>query len=323
MLEYGYEHVECQPRAVRITRQSKSELLRNRVEGTKQYLKHGVAMSFYSRCMLLCIHTFFLSVKTIMDLNDDFDLSEFLILDEEDAYTSSYSHEPPQGLVVKAHAPLTPPETPFDIHIADIKKEQDSLWDVAYSMVHNHQQDPPADNDTVCPLSIMLSPTSSSSTNDTTLSCNKDTEPVRLFPDLKGTKTIMDPSCQCDCTDDDDDDCQEVATPTVQHKRRNIRTPTSYDIKTSDYLIRIFYETYAQNKKLTKEQRAKIIKRTHLTSRKITYWFSNHKRRFKHQLEIYARLSRQGTITTYDDFVKYCRDNGVPGMSDHSNAGSN
>lgn len=265
-----------------------------------------------------------------MDLNDDFDLSEFLILDEEDAYSTLLcSDEPQKPVVAAAFSPLTPPEAPFDIHIADIKKEEEqsndcpwlSTWDVAYNnMIHNHHlQQPASSSDTVCPLSVMLSPTSSSSTSDSTPPCHKDKEPISLFPALPNvvekTKTIKVPSCQRDSTKDA---CPKVARPPAIKKPRNVRTPTSYDTKTSEFLKRMFFETYVQNKKLTKEQRQRIIDRTDLDSRKITYWFSNHKRRSKEQLEIYGRLLRQGTITTYDEFVQFCKDNDLPGLHPQS-----
>ncbi|KAJ8663840.1 hypothetical protein O0I10_000114 [Lichtheimia ornata] len=269
-----------------------------------------------------------------MDLNDDFDLSEFLILDgEDDTYTSPCGGEP-QKPVVAAFSPLTPPGTPFDIHIADIKKEEEksndcpwpSTWDAASDMIHNHhlqQQPAGTTSDTVCPLSIMLSPpTSSSSTSYSTppyLHKQDQKESIRLFPDLPNgvkTKTIKIPSCQRDAIKRV---CPKVATPPPIKKPRNIRTPTSYDTKTSEFLKRMFFETYVQNKKLTKEQRQKIIERTDLDSRKITYWFSNHKRRSKDQLETYARLLRQGTITTYDEFVQFCKDHDVPGFQPQSN----
>lgn len=286
-------------------------------------------MSFYSRCSRTNAYTIFtlsfLFLKTIMDLNDDFDLSQFLNLDEEDTYsTSPCSEEPQKPVIAAAFSPLTPPEAPFDIHIADNKKEEEqsndypwpSTWDAAYSMAHNHHlQQPASTSDTVCPLSIMLSPTSSSSTSDLTPPCHKDKEPISLFPALPNvvekTKTIKVPSCQRDSTKDA---CPKVARPPAIRKLRNARTPTSYDTNTSEFLKRMFFETYVQNKKLTKEQRQKIIERTDLDSRKITYWFSNHKRRSKDLLETYGRLLRQGTITTYDEFVQFCKDNDLPGF---------
>ncbi|KAI7878884.1 hypothetical protein K492DRAFT_196466 [Lichtheimia hyalospora FSU 10163] len=262
-----------------------------------------------------------------MDLGDDFDLSEFLILDEEDVYTSSCSDEPTRP-VLNACLPLTPPEIPFDIDIADIKKEEESnddlwlsTWDTVNNRTHNHPLQQPAASDTICPLSIMLSPTSSSSsTSDSIPEEIKDNEPIHLFPNLptfpKTKTTIQIPRCHRDRTNNDDDPKVATTPPTIH--RRNIRTPTSYDTTTSEYLIRIFFETYAQNKKLTKGQRNQIIQRTHLSSRKITYWFSNHKRRFKRQLETYARLSQQGAITTYSDFVQFCKENGIAGIHEQS-----
>lgn len=89
-------------------------------------------------------------------------------------------------------------------------------------------------------------------------------------------------------------------------------TPTMYDTSTSQYLIRMFFDTCGRDRKLTKDQRNEIIKRTGLTSRRITYWFSNHKRRFKNEIKTYRHLLEQGTITTYDEFVEFLRDNRLP-----------
>lgn len=89
-------------------------------------------------------------------------------------------------------------------------------------------------------------------------------------------------------------------------------TPTLYATSTSEYLNRVFFDTYGRDKKLTKEQRNEIIKRTGLTSRRITYWFSNRKRRFKSQVKTYGHLLQQGTITTYDEYLEFLRDNRLP-----------
>lgn len=90
------------------------------------------------------------------------------------------------------------------------------------------------------------------------------------------------------------------------------RTETSYDEDTTTYLKRVFFEVYGQGRKLSKHERRRIEQDTGLMSRKITYWFSNQKRRFSAELKAFQRLSRQGCIKTYDEFLIWCEENYVP-----------
>jgi hypothetical protein len=92
------------------------------------------------------------------------------------------------------------------------------------------------------------------------------------------------------------------------------RTPTSYDKETSRYLKSVFFDVYSKQNKLTKNQRQQVREKTDLPPRKITYWFSNHKRRFKKALEIYkdAVKDSHGKITCYEDFVLWRRSQDLP-----------
>ncbi|GAA5815608.1 hypothetical protein MFLAVUS_009120 [Mucor flavus] len=98
---------------------------------------------------------------------------------------------------------------------------------------------------------------------------------------------------------------------TVQKKRR---TTTSYDVQTSLYLKSVFFEVYSKQKKLTKEQRMQVQQRTGLPSRNITYWFSNHKRRFKNTLQVYRQAVEEshGAVGNYRDFIRWRRNHDLP-----------
>ncbi|CAO3701304.1 unnamed protein product [Rhizopus stolonifer] len=85
------------------------------------------------------------------------------------------------------------------------------------------------------------------------------------------------------------------------------RTATSYDEETTHYLKSIFYDIYSVRSRLTKEQRKRIEKETGLKPRNITYWFSNHKRRFQHALEEFKQIVKEsnGQVKTYGDFLDW------------------
>lgn len=85
------------------------------------------------------------------------------------------------------------------------------------------------------------------------------------------------------------------------------RTATSYDERTTHYLKSIFYDIYSVRDRLTKEQRKQIQKETGLKPRNITYWFSNHKRRFQHTLSAFKQTVKEsnGKVKTYEDFLKW------------------
>ncbi|KAI9245824.1 hypothetical protein BDA99DRAFT_565711 [Phascolomyces articulosus] len=99
------------------------------------------------------------------------------------------------------------------------------------------------------------------------------------------------------------------AIPGLQKSRR---TKTSYDPKTSYHLNTLFFETFGNGRKPTKPERRRIQKKTGISSRRLTYWLSNHKRRFNAELRAFARLTREGEVNGYDSFVEYCRSHIVP-----------
>lgn len=92
------------------------------------------------------------------------------------------------------------------------------------------------------------------------------------------------------------------------------RTATSYDPQTTHYLKSIFFNIYSNRDKLTKEQRKQIQKETGLKPRNITYWFSNHKRRFQTSLLAFKKTVKEsnGKVKSYDDFLKWRKDHGLP-----------
>lgn len=98
---------------------------------------------------------------------------------------------------------------------------------------------------------------------------------------------------------------------TRQHTRR---TATSYDAETTHYLKSVFFSIYSKRDKLTKEQRRQVQQRTGLKPRNITYWFSNHKRRFQTSLQVFKQTVREskGRVKTYDDFLEWRRKHGLP-----------
>ncbi|CAO3628446.1 unnamed protein product [Cunninghamella echinulata] len=99
-----------------------------------------------------------------------------------------------------------------------------------------------------------------------------------------------------------------------RQQRRRGRTATSYDTETTRYLKRVFFTVYSQRDKLTKEQRKEVQQHTQLQPRNITYWFSNHKRRFQKSLELYKRVLAEsnGAIQNYEDYLNWRREQGLP-----------
>ncbi|KAG0181246.1 hypothetical protein DFQ28_011273 [Apophysomyces sp. BC1034] len=99
----------------------------------------------------------------------------------------------------------------------------------------------------------------------------------------------------------------------TQQKCRR-RTATSYDTETTHYLKSVFFKIYSKHEKLTKEQRLQVQRHTGLKPRNITYWFSNHKRRFQGTLEVYRQTVKQsgGQVKTYDDFLNWRSIHGFP-----------
>ncbi|KAI8377401.1 uncharacterized protein BYT42DRAFT_570223 [Radiomyces spectabilis] len=101
-----------------------------------------------------------------------------------------------------------------------------------------------------------------------------------------------------------------IKTPSPAVKQ----TATSYDPATTQYLKSIFFTEYSRRPKLTKAQRQEIQKHTKLSSRKITYWFSNHKRRFQGALKVFKSLVDDTTnnVKTYEEFLQWRRDRNLP-----------
>lgn len=103
-------------------------------------------------------------------------------------------------------------------------------------------------------------------------------------------------------------------SPTINGGQKKKRTVTSYDSQTSFYLKSVFFEVYSKQLKLTKDQRMKVQEKTGLPSRNITYWFSNHKRRFQSSLKIYRKAVREsnGAVKSYDDFIQWRKKHDLP-----------
>ena len=117
--------------------------------------------------------------------------------------------------------------------------------------------------------------------------------------------------------DEDDDDDYRKSSPLKRRATRR-RTETSYDENTTHYLKTMFFEVYGNGRKLSKPERRRIEKQTGLKSRKITYWFSNQKRRFRPELKAFQRLVGQGCVKTYDDFLRWCEVNDMSQVKDNS-----
>ncbi|CAO3596318.1 unnamed protein product [Absidia cylindrospora] len=102
-------------------------------------------------------------------------------------------------------------------------------------------------------------------------------------------------------------------TSTAKFGRRG-RTATSYDQDTTHFLKSMFFNVYSRRDKLTKDQRRQVVERTGLKPRNVTYWFSNHKRRFQTELDVFRKLivESNGRIQTYDDDVAWRREQGLP-----------
>ncbi|KAL1932512.1 hypothetical protein VTP01DRAFT_8190 [Rhizomucor pusillus] len=92
------------------------------------------------------------------------------------------------------------------------------------------------------------------------------------------------------------------------------RTATSYDAETTHYLKSVFFNIYSQREKMSKDQRRQVQEQTGLKPRNITYWFSNHKRRFQASLLVFKHTVREskGKVKTYDDFLQWRRQRGLP-----------
>ena len=99
------------------------------------------------------------------------------------------------------------------------------------------------------------------------------------------------------------------AIPGLQKSRR---TKTSYDPKTSYRLNVLFFETFGKGRKPTKLERSKVQRKTGINSRRLTYWLSNHKRRFNAELQAFHRLVFEKKVDGYDGFIEYCKMNDIP-----------
>ncbi|KAI9311217.1 hypothetical protein BX666DRAFT_1999052 [Dichotomocladium elegans] len=121
--------------------------------------------------------------------------------------------------------------------------------------------------------------------------------------------------------DGDNDKSAENSDEGILATRRIFRTPrhhtrrtaTSYDAETTHYLKSVFFSIYSKRDKLTKEQRRQVQIHTGLKPRNITYWFSNHKRRFQRALKVYKQTVQKtgGAIKSYDDFLLWRRRHGL------------
>lgn len=91
------------------------------------------------------------------------------------------------------------------------------------------------------------------------------------------------------------------------HTRPQTRIVTSrppYSREITRCLKQAFIDTVGQDQKLTREQRRRIMQETGLSSRSITYWFSNHKRRppFFGKQYRQAVIQSRGQVRTFEDF---------------------
>ncbi|KAI8143720.1 hypothetical protein BJV82DRAFT_578353 [Fennellomyces sp. T-0311] len=121
-----------------------------------------------------------------------------------------------------------------------------------------------------------------------------------------------------DSEEEEEDEDYKKSSPLKRRTTRR-RTETSYDEKTTHYLKTMFFEVYGNGRKLSKPERRRIEKQTGLKSRKITYWFSNQKRRFRPELKAFQQLVAQGTVKSYDDFLRWCEVNDMNQVAKDNN----
>lgn len=89
---------------------------------------------------------------------------------------------------------------------------------------------------------------------------------------------------------------------------KRTRSQTGYEPHVTNYLKRLFFEVYvkAHRCKLSKTQREAAATFTHLLPRRITYWFSNRRRRLTQaRLDAYHALCQNGTINSFEEYVAY------------------
>ncbi|KAF7724543.1 hypothetical protein EC973_000920 [Apophysomyces ossiformis] len=86
-----------------------------------------------------------------------------------------------------------------------------------------------------------------------------------------------------------------------------------YDPHTLKYLKSVFYNVFSKQDRLTREERRKIHLHTGIHPRKITYWFSNHKRRYRRSLQNFINIQRSVRwVKTYEDFLQWRHSQGLP-----------
>ncbi|KAI8146825.1 hypothetical protein BJV82DRAFT_665774 [Fennellomyces sp. T-0311] len=95
-------------------------------------------------------------------------------------------------------------------------------------------------------------------------------------------------------------------------------TKTLYDPKMSYHLNKLLFDTIGNDRKPTKSERYYIEKKTGISSRRLTYWLSNHKCRFQLELRAYRRLCLEGQIYSFDTFLEYCQQHTVPELKGRS-----
>ncbi|KAG2181915.1 hypothetical protein INT43_006840 [Umbelopsis isabellina] len=87
-----------------------------------------------------------------------------------------------------------------------------------------------------------------------------------------------------------------------------ISSNSKYDKRIVHILETMFFEVYSQRDKLTKEERATVQMETGLPSRSITYWFANHKRRYRNELVAY----RKSGANSYDEYLQLRKKQKIP-----------
>ncbi|CAO3579716.1 unnamed protein product [Absidia cylindrospora] len=105
------------------------------------------------------------------------------------------------------------------------------------------------------------------------------------------------------------------SNPTQQNRRAESKDRASASASTTSWCSypRRGRTATSQRDKLTKDQRRQVVEKTGLKPRNVTYWFSNHKRRFQAALEVFKKLVAEsnGKIQTYDDFIQWRKENGL------------
>ena len=101
---------------------------------------------------------------------------------------------------------------------------------------------------------------------------------------------------------------QNIATPKIKRLANTV-----YTFLNMQRVYKVFFETYAMERRMTKEERAHFLELIgEDNSRNFTYRLQNHKHRLAKEMLAYRRLVEEGRVNSYESFLTYCFNNHVP-----------